>query len=87
MPETVELDAKNQELVAALVKSGRYTSADDVINDGLRLVHWREQKQAEFDAEIEKGLDDIRSGRVRDADEIFDELIAKYDAMANQAAE
>jgi antitoxin ParD1/3/4 len=87
MPTTAELDAKDQELVAELVKSGRYASAEEVVRQGLRLVRWREEKLAEFDAELAKGLDDIKAGRVRDADEVFDELLAKYDTMADQAAE
>lgn len=87
MPTTAELDARDQELVAELVKSGRYGSPEEVLKEGLRLVRWREEKLAEFDAELAKGLDDIKAGRVRDADEVFDELIAKYDTMADQAAE
>lgn len=36
---------------------------------------------AKFDAEIEKGLNDIEAGRLKDADEVFDRLDAKYAAM------
>jgi antitoxin ParD1/3/4 len=86
MPITAELDAKDQQTVAELVQSGRYASTDEVIKEGLRLVRWREAKLAELDAALAVGLDDIRAGRVRDFDEVFDELIAKYDAMAHQAA-
>lgn len=87
MPSTAELDAKDEALVAELVRNGRYASTQEVIKEGLRLVVWREQKRAEFEAAIDRGLDDIKAGRVRDADEVFEELIAKYDLMANQAAE
>ena len=87
MPTTAELDAKDQELVAELVKSGRYASAEEVVAEGLRLVRWREAKLAEFHAELDKGLASIKAGRVRPAEDVFDELIAQYDAMANQAAE
>lgn len=87
MPSTAELDAKDEALVAELVRNGRYASTQEVIKAGLRLVVWREQKRAEFEAAIDRGLEDIKAGRVRDADEVFEELIAKYDSMANQAAE
>jgi len=35
--------------------------------------------KAQFDAELEKGLEDIRAGRVRPADEFFSELERKYE--------
>ena len=41
---------------------------------------------ARFDAEIRKGFDDIEAGRLKDADEVFDRLEAKYAAMAQRRA-
>lgn len=41
---------------------------------------------AKFDAEIQKGLDDVAAGRLRDADEVFDELEARYAAMSRARA-
>ena len=39
---------------------------------------------AKFDAEIRKGFDDIKAGRLKDADEVFDRLEAKYAAMGRR---
>jgi predicted transcriptional regulator len=39
---------------------------------------------AKFDAEIQKGIDDARAGRLIDAEEFFDELEAKYRAMSQR---
>jgi predicted transcriptional regulator len=39
---------------------------------------------AKFDAEIQKGLDDIKHGRLIDADEVFDRLEIKYAAMTQR---
>lgn len=39
---------------------------------------------AKFDAEIQKGIDAANAGKVKDADEVFDRLIAKYEAMARR---
>lgn len=36
---------------------------------------------AKFDAEIQKGLDDVEAGRLIDADVVFDRLEKKYRAM------
>lgn len=40
---------------------------------------------AKFDAEIQRGFDDIAAGRLKDADEVFDRLEAKYAAMTRRA--
>ena len=39
---------------------------------------------AKFDAEIQMGYDDIEAGRLKDADEVFDRLEAKYAAMSRR---
>jgi hypothetical protein len=39
---------------------------------------------AKFDAEIQKGIDSARAGDLEDADEFFDRLIAKYEAMTKR---
>lgn len=39
---------------------------------------------AKFDVEIQKGFDDIEAGRLKDADEVFDRLEAKYAAMSQR---
>lgn len=39
---------------------------------------------AKFDAEVRKGFDDIDAGRLKDADEVFDRLEAKYAAMSQR---
>ena len=41
---------------------------------------------AKFDAEIQKGLDDVEAGRLTDAEDVFDRLDAKYLAMARRSA-
>lgn len=37
---------------------------------------------AKFDAELQKGFDDIAAGKLSDAEEVFDALEAKYSAIA-----
>jgi predicted transcriptional regulator len=39
---------------------------------------------AKFDAEIQNGFDDIAAGRLKDADEVFNRLEAKYAAMSQR---
>ena len=40
----------------------------------------------QFDVEIQKGFDDIDAGRLKDADDVFDRLEAKYAAMNQRRA-
>lgn len=42
---------------------------------------------AKFDAEIQKGLDDVEAGRLIDADVVFDEIDRKLEAMIASVSE
>ncbi|GAB6058231.1 type II toxin-antitoxin system ParD family antitoxin [Desulfonatronum parangueonense] len=63
----VVLTEHQAQFVEALVTSGRYQNASEVLRDGLRLVERREQEQVlRFQAlreAVAVGLDDIESGR------------------------
>jgi len=73
-----ELGKHFETLVADLVASGRYESADEVLRDGLRLVEEREAVLARLDAAVLEGLADAEAGRVKPAAEVFARLQAKY---------
>jgi antitoxin ParD1/3/4 len=73
-----ELGKHFETLVADLVASGRYESADEVLRDGLRLVEEREAVLARLDAAVMVGLADVEAGRLKPAEEVFDRLEAKY---------
>jgi antitoxin ParD1/3/4 len=47
----------------------------------------RELRLAAIDAAIECGVADIKAGRVRDADTVFDELEARYTRMRRERGE
>lgn len=73
-----------------LIRAGRFETIDQAVEAGLRWLRdpWIDEVvdlddlDPETRAAVEEGLADIEAGRVRDADEVFDELIAKYEAMA-----
>ncbi len=68
-------------VVAKLVETGRYNSKSEVLREGVRLVQEREARLAELDASIARGIADADAGRTFPAEEVFDELRAKYRAM------
>jgi antitoxin ParD1/3/4 len=44
----------------------------------------REVQQAKLNAAIAQGIADLEAGRFRPAEEVFDELKARYEAMIEQ---
>lgn len=62
-------------MVEGLVESGRYKTADEVLQAGLRLIESREQeREAKLEAlraEIQKGLD---SGPAEDVGDMFERI-------------
>lgn len=75
----VVLTEHQHEFIDALVQSGRYQNASEVLRDGLRLVEERDQRHATalaaLRAAIAEGFDDIAAG---DYDEIDTDEIAGY---------
>lgn len=76
----VVLTEHQDELIASLVKEGRFQNASEVLRAGLRLV---EQQERKYEAKVQalreaahKGWDDLDAGRFDDvADENLDDFI------------
>jgi len=81
MPSSYTLGKHFEAFVQAQLASGRYGNASEVLRDALRLMEARERRLAALDAALERGIADVEAGRVYDADEVFDELEARYTAM------
>jgi antitoxin ParD1/3/4 len=84
MAISAELGPVLEEYVSGLVSEGRYNSKSEVLREGIRLVQERESRLAALDAALAVGLADIKAGRVKPAEEVFDRLEAKYAAMARK---
>lgn len=79
---TADIDEELASVVHGAVAAGDYESVADVVRHAL--AEWREAERLpkigrdEFEAMLEKGL----QGPGIPAEQVFDRLIAKYEAMA-----
>ena len=81
MAISADLGEKLEAVVNDLVANGRYNSKSEVLREGVRLLQERELELAKLYAELDRGIASAEAGRVTDADEVFDRLEAKYQAM------
>jgi diaminopimelate epimerase len=87
----VVLSEHQQQLVEALVQSGRYQNASEVLRDGLRLIAERERRE---DAKLKAlrqaarvGWADVSAGRYADVvDDRLEDFIGQLGRRAAQAA-
>jgi antitoxin ParD1/3/4 len=74
----VSLTPEIEAIIESKVKSGMYTSASEVVREGIRLLQQRdEMREAKLNAlraEIQKGIDDLEAGRFRDGHEVMAEI-------------
>ena len=78
MPSSVDLGKNLEKVVEDLVRRGRYNSRSEVLRAGVRLLHEREIRIAEFEAMIEEGLADVDAGRVEDIESVFARLERRF---------
>ena len=87
MAISADLGEVLEKVVTDLVENGRYNAKSEVLREGVRLVQEREARLRELDAMLAEGQADIDAGRVRDAEDVFDELLARYADEPGKAAE
>jgi len=82
MPSSYAIGDHFEQFIKAQLESGRYSSASEIVRDALRLMEEREQLRRiqieHLRQQIRAGID---SGSSILAEEVFDRLIAKYEAM------
>jgi antitoxin ParD1/3/4 len=84
----VELTPELTQLIEGKVKSGRYRSATEVLQEALRLLEQRDTGRAssrnEVRSQIEEGWQSARRGELVDLDEVFDRIDAEL-ALAERS--
>ena len=79
-----QLPADLEQFVQAKVQSGRFTSPEETIEAGARLLRQQEEaEEAQTLEGIRQGLEDMRAGRGRPADEVFDEIRRDFNLPAD----
>ena len=83
----VSLTKDLEGMVEQKVKTGLYTSASEVVREGLRLLHQRdEMREIKLKAlrnDIQKGVDDLEAGRSRDGGKVMAEFRARLLKIKN----
>ena len=86
MPTSVALSSHFEQFVRQQVESGRFNNASEVVRAGLRLLEDQQQeavvKLEALRASISAGF---ASGPGIPADEVFDRLEVKYQAMVDNS--
>ncbi|MGO8900845.1 MAG: type II toxin-antitoxin system ParD family antitoxin [Isosphaeraceae bacterium] len=68
-----------ERFVQAKVRSGRFTSSDEAITAAVRLLRQREEAEETRVLEgIRQGLEDMRAGRGRPAEEVFEDIRREF---------
>jgi antitoxin ParD1/3/4 len=84
----VSLTPELERLVAEKVESGMYTSASEVVREGLRLLQERDElrrtRLEELRREIARGVEQADRGELIDGEAVFRELRERNAAAAAQ---
>jgi antitoxin ParD1/3/4 len=59
---SVMLSPATEKLIRELVENGRYPSADEAVQEGLRLIDVRERHLARLRADVDVGLEQLERG-------------------------
>ncbi len=65
--------------------SGRFTNADDVIDEAFKLLEERERRLEELRQKIAVGTREIEQGRVTDGEVVFARLQEKIRKIAEES--
>jgi antitoxin ParD1/3/4 len=82
MPSSYAIGDHFEKFIRQQVDTGRYASASELVREALRLLETRERlREIETEEYREKIRAGMQSGSSIPADEVFNRLEAKYQAM------
>ncbi len=81
----IQLKPEHEQFIQAQMASGRFTNADDVINEAFKLLEERERRLQELRQKIAVGTEQIAQGKVTDGEVVFERLQEKIRKIAEES--
>lgn len=78
---SIALTADMAAMIRQAVDGGEYASASEVVREALRDWKYKQQQREQKIAELKALIEEGRNSGYVDAEEVFDRLTAKYQAM------
>ena len=80
----ISLSPDNEKFIQSQIAAGIYKTINDAINASVRILANSvctvdEERLKQFNAEIQKGIDDYEAGRYQDGETAFKEIMTKYE--------
>ena len=76
----IQLPEEHRSVIESLVASGRFSSAEDAVSEGIRLLAANERLRSQ----VQIGIDQAEQGDVHDHDTVFAQLkVMAVEAEAN----
>ncbi|MBW4555396.1 MAG: type II toxin-antitoxin system ParD family antitoxin [Trichormus sp. ATA11-4-KO1] len=83
----IQIKPELEQFIQAQLASGRFASADDVINEAFKLLQEREQRLEKLRQKIAVGTEQIAKGQVTDGEAVFARLQEKIRLIAEESSE
>lgn len=83
----IEIKPELEQFIQAQLATGRFTSADDVINEAFKLLQEREQRIEELRQKIAVGTEQIAKGQVTDGEVVFAKFQQKIHQITEESSE
>ncbi|TNM65721.1 type II toxin-antitoxin system ParD family antitoxin [Aliirhizobium smilacinae] len=78
MSDATNLGKDPEDYIEELVKSGRYENRDAALKEAVRLLAFKEQRLAELNAALARGLAESEAGLGTPIEEVMAEFEARY---------
>ncbi|MEH1895714.1 MAG: type II toxin-antitoxin system ParD family antitoxin [Nostoc sp.] len=83
----ITLKSEIEQFIQAQIASGRFASAEDVINEAVKLLQEKERRIEELRKKIAVGTEQIAKGQVTDGEVVFTRFQEKIRKMAEESDE
>ncbi|MEH1864110.1 MAG: type II toxin-antitoxin system ParD family antitoxin [Nostoc sp.] len=83
----IQIKPELEQFIQAQLASGRFSNADDVINEAFKLLQEREQRLEDLRQKISVGTEQIAKGQVTDGEVVFARLQEKIRLIAEESSE